>query len=247
MRLAGIVRRVHQIQARLVNSNRVQRDQNADVLHARIFRHSAAVAVDRHVLHHVDKDHVALEIVHDRGRRVRHGVEELILLCRPHLVGLARAVDIRLAVGRGAADGQLLQCAAEAAHRVALEVRQNQHGVIVRHVLANEVLLNLLAVRNCELQIGSLGVQQVDREALRPAVLLHGLAVLFGGVALAGIGGVALDNRAVHAVDHRLPKIRAQEVLVSLLAGVYLHCDLTGQRLARLAIELYHLFRCNFS
>ena len=66
---------------------------------------------------------------------------------------VARAVDVRLAVGGCHADGQLLERAAEAAHRVPLEVAQHEQGVIARQVLADVVLLDDLAIGDEQLQI----------------------------------------------------------------------------------------------
>ena len=63
------------------------------------------------------------------------------------VVGLAGGVDQRLACPGGAADGQLLQGAAVAAHGVTFEVGEDEHGVVVRDVVGDVVFLEHLAVR----------------------------------------------------------------------------------------------------
>ena len=198
-----IVGRVDEVEARLVDGDGVKGGKNADIFHTRVLRHGAAVAVDGHVLHHVDVDDLAVEKLDDGLRRVGHGLKEGILLGRPHLFGLARAVDVRLACAGRASDGELFERAAEAAHRVALEVGKNEHGIIIFDILADQILLDALAVRDGELKIGTLGIENVDIEELAPAVFDHRAAVGVGRVALAGIGGVALNDGAVYGLEHR--------------------------------------------
>ena len=48
----------------------VKGGENADIFHTRVLRHGAAVAVDGHVLHHVDVDDLAVEKLDDGLRRV---------------------------------------------------------------------------------------------------------------------------------------------------------------------------------
>ena len=62
--------------ARLIDRDRVERGENADVLHAGVLRHGAAVAVHGEVFHHVHKRHVAVEIIHNGACRVRHARKE---------------------------------------------------------------------------------------------------------------------------------------------------------------------------
>ncbi len=58
---ARIVGRVDEVEARLVDGDGVKGGENADIFHTRVLRHGAAVAVDGHVLHHVDVDDLAVE------------------------------------------------------------------------------------------------------------------------------------------------------------------------------------------
>ena len=238
---ARIVGGVDQIEAGLIDRDGVERGKDADVRHARVLGHGAAVAVHGHILHNVDENGLVLEIFrHGRGG-VRHRVEEAVVVGSPDLFGLAGTVDIGLAVGRRAADGELLERAAEAAHRMPLEVGEDEHGIVVGNVLADEVLLNAPAVRNGKLQIGALGIENVHVEIRAPAVLDHRAAVLLGGVALALVGGVALNHRAMHGLDHRPPEVGTQKVLVALLTGVQLHGDLARQLAAHGAVKRHDL------
>ena len=150
-------------------------------------------------------------------------------------------MDIGLAVGRSAADGQLLQGAAEAASGVALEMGQHQHGIVIGDVLAYVILLNGLAVRDGQLQIGAFGIQKIHPEAAQPAVVFKQLAVLVGSIALAGIGGIALDHGAAHMVNDRLPEFGFQEILISFFAGVNFHSHVAGQFLACQLVQLQNL------
>ena len=103
MRLSGVVRcGVDEIDARLIYRHGICRRKNADILHTRILRDLAAVAVDGEVFHHVDKRRIAAEKVHDRLRRVRHRLEKFVLRgdIRPHLallVGAPARMDARFA------------------------------------------------------------------------------------------------------------------------------------------------------
>ena len=177
--------------------------------------------------------------------RVRHGFQEPVVVGGPDLLHLARAVDIRLAVAGGHADGQLFQCAAVAAHGVPLEMGQHQHGIVLRQIFAHKILLNDLAVRDGQLHVRAFRVQQVHLEPVAPAVGGQGFPVLFGGVALPVIGGVAFHHGAAHRLNGGFPEFRAQEVLVAHLAGMQLDGHIAGQFLAGEPVQLQYLFRCD--
>ena len=120
---------------------------------------------------------------------------------------------------------------------------QDQHGIVVRSILADVVLLDDLALGDLQLDIGTFGIQQVKVEILVPAVLLDGLQMLFGGVALAVIGGIAFDDCAADVLDDGLPEVGTQEVLVADLARMDLDGDLAGQLLIEQEEELEDVFR----
>ena len=72
-------------------------------------------------------------------------------------------------------------------------------------------------------------------------------AVLLGEIARTLIRRVALDDRAVHMLDHRPPKFRGQEVLVALFAGMQLHGDVPRQFQTTGFVELQHVFGSNIA
>ena len=127
MRLAGVVGSIDEVKAGLINRDGVGRDEHAHVLQAGILSHSAAVAVDGHVLHDVHIQGVAAEVLHDGGRGVRHRFEEGVMVGMPEVVRIAHAVDVLLAVGGGDAYRQLLERPSVAAHGMTLEVGEDEH------------------------------------------------------------------------------------------------------------------------
>lgn len=74
--LARVVGLHHEVDGRLVDCNRIERSQHADVLHAGIFSDDAAVAVDRKILHDVDEGDVVFEVIDDGPSGIRHGFRE---------------------------------------------------------------------------------------------------------------------------------------------------------------------------
>ena len=163
------------------------------------------------------------------------------------VIGFPGGVDQRLPRPGGAADGQLLQGAAVAAHGVALEVGQHQHGVIMQDVFAHVVLLQDLAIGDGPHHVGTLGVHQVHVEVLGPAMLLQqlpvGLRMIPDTAGRITIGGIALHDGAVDLLYHGTPEFRTQEILVALLPGVDLHGHLAGQLHAQGTIQLHYFFR----
>ena len=118
---------------------------------------------------------------------------------------------------------------------------QNQHGVVVDDIFAQMVFLQDFSLRNGPYHVRALGIHQIHVKIFRPAVLLKqllmGLRVIPHPAAGIAIGSVALHNRAANLFHHGLPKLRAQEILIALLAGVdlyrHLSRQLTPQRLVQ--------------
>ena len=97
----GVVRGgINEVEARLVDGDRVGGHQDADVGHAGVLGHGAAVAVDRHVLHDVDVGNAATlgKKVNHGTRSVSHGLEELVVVGRPDVLGHRDAVNVGFAV-----------------------------------------------------------------------------------------------------------------------------------------------------
>ena len=242
-RVVGIFNKVN---AGAVDGNRVERGEDADVLHARIFGDGTAIAIDGHVAHDVDKSHVAVKMRNDGRGSVGHGFEELVLLgdVAPELVlvfGFAGGVNPGFASRRGDADRELLKCAAIAAHRVTFEMRKYEHGIVIVEILADEVLFDDFAVWNFKRRVG-LGVHNIDREVIGPAVIFDELLMFLGGIASAFVGGIALDDSAVDMFDDRAHKFRMEVVLVTFFAGVNLDGNFAGELFAEFFIDFDNVF-----
>lgn len=120
----------------------------------------------------------------------------------------------------GAAGGKLLEGPAVSPHRMALEMGQDEHGVVIEDVFADGVGLKRLPAFDRPNDVWHLGIHQIDFEVFVLAVLLKKLKVGLGVVpdASAGvpIGVVALNDGPVDVIDHRLPKLGMEVVLVAL-------------------------------
>ena len=103
---------------------------------------------------------------------------------------------------------------------MALEVGEDEQGMVVGEMAADEVLVDLPAVGEIENEVGTFAVHQVDIEVFGPFVFVEELAVLGGGVAGAWVGGVALDDGAVDVFNELLDIFGAEVVLVAVFAGV---------------------------
>ena len=76
-----------------------------------------------------------------------------------------------------------------------LKVREDQHRIVIDDMAAHRNFLEVLAAFNGQIH-RSLSVHDVNR-AEGPAVDFKGLEVILGGVAVAVIERVGLDNRAL--------------------------------------------------
>ena len=177
-------------------------------------------------------------MLHHAGGSVGHGLREghsagVLPPGFKTVVCFAGGVDQGLARPGGAADSQLLQGAAVAAHGMPLEVGQHQHGVIVHDVFAQVVLLKDFSVWDGPDHVRTLGVHQVHIEVLGPAVLLQelpmGLRVVPHATGRVAVGGVAFHDGSVDCLHHGPPELRAQKILVAFFPGVNLHRHPAGQ------------------
>ena len=130
--------------------------------------------------------------------------------------------------GVGAADADVLVGAAESAHRMALEVGERDHGVVGEHVVAHAHVLEPFAAGHGQ-KSRALLVHDVDGAEI-PAVDGDGLAVLLGGVAVALVVGVGLDDAGLGEVLlEQLAHPRARDDVGAVgLAGVELDAGLAA-------------------
>ena len=107
--------------------------------------------------------------------------------------------------------------------------------------MADEVLFDDFAVRNFKRRVG-LGVHNIDREVIGPAMIFDELLMLLGGVASAFVGGITLDDSAVDMFDDRAHKFRMEVVLVTFFAGVNLDGNFAGEFFAEFFIDFDNVF-----
>ena len=147
---------VDDVDAGLVEGHGVGAGQDAVVFELHGLGMVDAVAVDAHVVHHADVDDAFLttEVVGHRLCGCCHALEEAVLVVdvsspefhHVELLHAACRVDVGLAVLAGAADAEVLQRSAVAAHGVTLEVVEGNHEVVVLHVAAHDVVLDVRGV-----------------------------------------------------------------------------------------------------
>ena len=75
-----------------------------------------------------------------------------------------------------------------------------------------------LTTSDRKLKIGTLGVENIYREGIRPTVLFERFYVLCGGISCALVSGVAFNNGTANVVYNVAPEFRAKEILISNLA-----------------------------
>ena len=107
--------------------------------------------------------------------------------------------------------------------------------------MADEVLFDDFAVWNFKCRVG-LGVHNIDREVIGPAMIFDELLMFLGGIASAFVGGITFDDSAVDMFDDRAHKFRMEVVLVTFFAGVNLDGNFAGEFFAELFIDFDNVF-----
>ena len=141
-------------------------------------------------------------------------------------------MDEHLALSAGDADRAVLDRAAEAAHRVALEVRERDHGVVARQVGAHEVLDEVRAALDGQAH-RAVGVHNVHVSDGSKAVIGGGPEVTLRGSARPSVGGVALHDSGAEAAHEIADEVEREEVVPARLAGRELHGHVSGGREAQ--------------
>ena len=228
----GILVLVDEVEAGLVEGHGVGGGQDAHILQLGSGGIAVAVAVDAHIVHHVDIDDFAFEVVVHGGSGVGHTFEELVLVFRldevPQVcvvLALAVGVDVGLAVARGHADAGVLQHAAEAAHLVPLEVGQVDHTVVVLQVLSDDIVAHIGGVAHRDLDF-AIGIHNVDAADGIEAVVVDDGQMVGGVHTLASVGGVAFHQLAVHVFNEIADQFGLEVVVAAGLAGA----DFTATR-----------------
>ena len=167
------------------------------------------------------------------------------MICGPHGLRMACAVDMCFAVRRGDSDGDILQGAAEAAHGVPFKMGKHQDGIIILKILSHIIDGNLFPALHRQLQFPVL-IHDIHPEMLRPAMCLHGFPMLLCGIPLSFIGCIAFHNGAVYGFYYLLHKIRTDKILVPHLSGMYFDCRFPGKPASQNPVPTLHCFGGKF-
>ena len=235
---------VDHVHAGLVDGQDVGRGEDTHIgSHYRLGGHALAVAGDGHVAHHIDIRYVLAEIVRYRLAGLGHALHELLLGDIPLVVLTGSGVDPGLAdAAVSAADADVLAAAAETSLGMSLEMGENDHRVVVGDVAAHRHAVEPFAAFHRQGQ-GVLLVHDVHG-AEGPSVDLQSPAVLLGGVAVADIVGIGLDNSGIRDIflNQLLHPGARDNVRAVLLAGMQFHGhtahDVAAYRLVGLSQSL---------
>ena len=194
---------INKIHAGFVKRHRIKGSQDANVRHLRLGRMPVAVAVDGDVVHDADVNGaVAHEIDHSAGG-LGHGFDEIFLgglsYLFPHLVkviGAAGGMDPGFSPAGAAADGEVLQRAAESAHLVALEVIKDDEAVVIGQRGSHKVAFKMRGAFGRRYFRFLKFIHNDDLGDCVEAVVLYGLPVVGSFHTFSRIGGVALHDVA---------------------------------------------------
>ena len=117
----------------------------------------------------------------------------------------------RLAVCRSDADGNILQRAAESAHDMSLEMGKNQHRVIILEMFAHNILFQMEAVFNRNIELIKF-IHDIHRSDLFKSALVDFVPVAAHILTASAIGRAAFHDRAVEFLDELLNQFRTQVI-----------------------------------
>lgn len=222
---------VYQIYGSLIHGQDVGGGYNTDVRgDYRLCCHAFAVAGYGHVAKDVDIYDLIAEMIKDRFGGLGHALHEFFFGDAPLVVGSLYGVNPFFPdASVCAADADVLIGSAEAAHGMSLKMSQGQEGVVVCQVLTYGHFFEPFAAFNREQSCAVLVHDVYGAEG--PAVDLQGLPVRFGGVAVAFVVSVSLDDIAVRDIvfDEGLYPRTRNDVRAVLFAGVQLDGYFAGQ------------------
>lgn len=206
-------------------------------MHVRLCGVRVAVAIHGQAIQYAHIDDIVAHVVVDTLGRVRHRLQKGVLLAAPDVGGAGAAgVNPRLALRRAEADGDILDRAAKARHRMTLKVAQHQEGIVAHEMAAHIIHRKHLSALDRQFHV-ALGVENIQLCHIQQTVVLCLLDVHGGGSAVATVGGVALHDGAVKLMDEVGNQLRPQVVCARALAGGHLHAHLAGQRHAQRVVS----------
>ena len=216
---------VDEVDACLVDGEEVRGGEDADIGNGRLGGGDArAIAIDGHAAEHVEVDDVFPKII-DGGFGGFGHVFHQGFFRRPYIPVFGDVIGgnaVHLAFSDasvGATDGEIFHGAAEAAHGVAFEVGEDDHGVVIDDVSAHGNFFEVVPAADGKGD-GAFFVHDVDG-AECPAVHGEGLAVELCGVAVAFVEGIRFHNGAFgNCFLKRFDHVARQNVRAVLFAGV---------------------------
>lgn len=232
---------VDKVNASLVKGENIGGGKNADVRGDNgSGLYSLAVAGNGHVTHDVDVGDVLAEVVDHRFRGFGHTLHELFLGNIP-LVGLAGSgvypcfTDATV----GAPDADILVATAKATLGVAFEMSEDDKGIVIEDMAAHGHTGEPFTAADGKSD-GILLIEDVNGTKV-PAVDLQGLAVLLGGVTVADVVGVGLNDRCIREffLDEGLNPIAGDDVRAVLLASMELDADTPGDVAGHLPVGIH--------
>ena len=131
---------------------------------------------------------------------------------------------------------------------MAFEVAERDQEIVIGHMVAHDIVFQMgtVAYRNAHL---AFLVHDIHGEAGRKAVtgnhfpmVGRGVAIVIQIVGTAAVGGIALHDGAVHAVDQRADEFRLEVVWIAALSGRHLHRHAAGCRHAKRLIDPHQRF-----
>lgn len=228
---------IDDIDTSLVDGEDVFRRKDADIRrYDRGGTNTLAVAGNRHVSHHIHVADMLAEEVDDSLGGFGHSLHEGLLADAPLVLGVGVGVYPGLAdTAVGTTDADILVAAAEAADAVALEVREGHERVVAGEVRTDRHVGEVLTA--CDGQESRVFFVEDVNGAESPAVGLDGLTMVLGGVAIAAVVGVGLDDGGIGQifVQKLLDPLARQDIRPVGLAGVELDGHLA------LDVVLHHL------
>ena len=242
----------HQIHAGLVNSYRVCRSQDTDVIHAGVFCHCTAVTVYRKIFHNIDKSNPAFKMFHNAGGRIRHGFRKrrfagMLIPGFIAVVCLSSGMNQGLARSGSTADRKLLQSSAVSAHGMSFKMSQDQHRIVILDIFPQMVFLKNLSMGNRPDHVRSFCIHEIHIKIFCPSMFFQklqmGLCMIPDTAAGISISSVAFYNSSLDLLNHGPPEFRPKEILVSLFSGMDLHCHFSRQFHAKSLVHLNYLFR----
>ena len=151
-------------------------------------------------------------------------------------------MDIYLTDGRCNANRLVLQHATETTHRVALEVCEVDHKVVVGQVRANDVVLHTGSVLHGELNL-ALSVHNIDGRDIAKTVILSHLHMSLGRKTGTLVSGIALNDRTIHLLYQSANQFGFEVVFATRLTGADLHSHATRSLTTQSLINLHQTLR----